>query len=812
MANPEELSRYIRFQLAQLRARNGHHEFEHIARHFSRLRISERIIPATGPVGAGGDAGRDFETYRSYLASTPIASSTFLAGAAGKTLVFSCSLKTNIEGKIKSDAQTICGGGHQVDGLFYFCEPDVPIGLRNKLKKHCKDKFNVELTIFDGAALAENLVNPDVFWIAQQYLGIPAEMYPKPLEPDENYDRSREKWIGQSRTPISFADFTEVKAGLRQATFDSSRKADLLSWMGLMNTLREGTVTPLRRRATYEICVTALRGLNDLSSRRDLVTEYFANIAELADPIDLRDATILLSYCSSAAVYGHFDMDPAVLHGYTSTLIRSLDARLSQDLTPSTRCALLEIRGTAESLWFGRGTSPKLNPAGMVGFWTKMLRLVPSAPLFPLDSFADLLTLLAPHFAGDTAFEHLTQRTDELLEKRTSGFVAADKARDRAVAFLDDDKTLYAIRQLHIAKIKWFSAETLRGSVLSILVLSDCYLRLGLIYASKYYSAAALALASSANSDDVKRLIPGALRTHFDACYTGGEWFTAATLIRVVFAAHNGYDPGAYDISESDRLRSPLVHLSILRALTRKLAPPALISAIERMGDDWPVGPGFRELVDELADEASTPWEDKDRNAIRAQMEADLFGRPFLDVGRKRTVVWRALGIRWTVTSDNERDVVALCEEFLATLQIVLADLATTDLVLLPTAVHVEMTVTAGSTVGTSEATSNEEARWRVELPRRLLGEQRNARKLVPEVIALVSVMLGKCSTLSRDAFHVKLEAAFKAGLFEKTMVVRPYAQLYSEIIGPEDFEADVRSRHDPLFVREDFYLMKLKS
>jgi hypothetical protein len=572
-----------------------------------------------------------------------------------------------------------------------------------------------------------------------------------------------------------------------------------------MNSIREGSVAPLRRRATYEICVAALRGLNDLSSRRELVTEYFSNIAELSDPIELRDATILLNYCSTAAVYGHFDMDPTVLHKWTSTLIKNLDARLKEDLSTGARCTLLEIRGTAESLWFRRGTSPELNPAGMVGFWTKMLRLLPSAPLFPLDSFADILTILAPHFAGDRDFEHLTQRTDELLEKRTSGYIAADKARDRAIAFLDDDKILFAIRQLHIAKIKWFSAETLRGSVLSILLLSDCYLRLGLIYASKYYSAAAVALAASADNDEIKRLIAGAFRAHFDACYAGGEWFTAARLLTLVFGAHNGYDPDAYDIGKYDRLRNLLVHVSILRVLTRKLAPASLTTVIERIANEWPIGPDFRELIDGLFEEASKSWEGKDCDAIRDRMEADLFGRPFFDVGRKRTVVWRALGIQWTVTFDNERDVVAVCEEFLATLQIVLADLATTDLVLLPTAVYIEMSVTATSNVATSEAPSNEEAIWRVELPRRLLDDQRNARELIPDVIALVSVLLGKCSTLSRDAFHTRLETAFKEGLFAKTMVVRPYAQLYSEIIGPDDFGADVRSRHDPLFVRENF-------
>jgi hypothetical protein len=82
MKSLPELQRYIRFQLADLRAQNAHHAFEDLCRNFARLTICERLLPATGPVGKGGDQGRDFESFRSYLQSTPIASATFL-GAAG---------------------------------------------------------------------------------------------------------------------------------------------------------------------------------------------------------------------------------------------------------------------------------------------------------------------------------------------------------------------------------------------------------------------------------------------------------------------------------------------------------------------------------------------------------------------------------------------------------------------------------------------------------------------------------------------------------------------------------------------------------
>jgi hypothetical protein len=61
------LIQQIRFGIQCLNDRNGHHEFEEAWRHFARLRITLNILPATGPVGAGGDQGRDFESFRTFI-------------------------------------------------------------------------------------------------------------------------------------------------------------------------------------------------------------------------------------------------------------------------------------------------------------------------------------------------------------------------------------------------------------------------------------------------------------------------------------------------------------------------------------------------------------------------------------------------------------------------------------------------------------------------------------------------------------------------------------------------------------------------
>jgi hypothetical protein len=59
---PDQVALVIAYALSRLSVHNAHHEFEHLCRHITRRRIASNIIPATGPVSAGGDGGADFET------------------------------------------------------------------------------------------------------------------------------------------------------------------------------------------------------------------------------------------------------------------------------------------------------------------------------------------------------------------------------------------------------------------------------------------------------------------------------------------------------------------------------------------------------------------------------------------------------------------------------------------------------------------------------------------------------------------------------------------------------------------------------
>ncbi|MGI5154110.1 HEAT repeat domain-containing protein [Microbispora sp. CA-102843] len=167
---PDVIAEAVHEALLRLSGRNGHHTFEDICREFARARITRNIVPATGPVSSGGDQGRDFESFRSFIRDR-------LPGAqishdAGKMIVFACTLqRKDLPGKIKSDVATVMTG-RQVDIVYAFTVHNVNTATRHDLQAWAQREYDLDLEILDGYAIAERLSDPDLRWIAHRYLGL----------------------------------------------------------------------------------------------------------------------------------------------------------------------------------------------------------------------------------------------------------------------------------------------------------------------------------------------------------------------------------------------------------------------------------------------------------------------------------------------------------------------------------------------------------------------------------------------------------------------------------------------------------------
>lgn len=790
MASKDQLASQIRFQLDQLSTRNGHHDFEHLCRNLARLRICSNILPATGPVSAGGDQGRDFETFRTYLSESPVGGATFVGLASQDVVAFACTLtqKANLKSKIKGDVKTIIGGVVTVDSIHYFCSSDVPVGERHKLQKWTQDKHSTHLEIYDGQAIAELLVDPDVFWIATRFLNIPAEMYPVLPAGEERswYTKLRDKWKSSEIEPENYADFGELKAAVRHATWTESAKLDLPFWLEKLADLRSAAPWPaLRRRSIYETAVATLRGLGTLEGSEDEVRSYFNEIPALYETADLEDASVLWTYCAGALRRGVIRLTWGDLTLWRDALVAKIEEYLRATELPGRRCSLLEIRGfIAFNMAVGKtGGTPDFQEAAK--YWLELVNLVSEAPLFPLEQFADRLTQLMAKWEHPD-LEGITNKIDSLLAIRGGQAAAAEKCKERAVALYKKGYIMRSIKQIHKAKVNWFAEETVGDSILTMMFLSNCYLELGLAFAAKYHALMAAYAGVRLPQENLKRLVPVALSSAALCDYKQGAWLGYLEMEAMALATFSAFSREEDPSDPDSEINKYLFHVIWIHRLAQRVDPSLIALISERVGQL-----GLSEEFDECLESWEDPWKSLGLTEIWTSLAEQLLGQPFADAGPRRNVSFPALGIDWKFQWDNTYEMNAAAEQFLAVLQVVLADLAGRDLCLLRT--RVVVAIQEDTEYLLEMIPSNTSSTWTLRIPVGSRPLESEVLDLEAQVIAIAFSVLQSASLLPSQQLNALLEDSFRDGLYTKAFSVQRYELLYCEFISKEIFERSAR-------------------
>lgn len=349
VATSVELAKLIRFCLAGLAGENGHHEFEHVCRHVARLRIASNVLPATGPVSAGGDQGRDFETFRTYLIHELPFAIGFLARASSETIAFACTIqRSGLRSKFEQDMTAICSQGTPVDHVVIFAAADVATRLRHDLQDWASDAHGVTLDVFDGAALSELLADSSLYWIAEEFLHVPAELAPTGVEslvdelPDW-YIAIRGYWQTAQRRPVTFGDLFELQRGLRHAMWPGPSRVDLDGWLALMQQLcAEAPSKDVRLRAVYEMTMAYSRAKAELRPVEQHVRRYMAEIQEVTDPTILFDASIVIQAMGIGSMNGHTDIPLRETTDWIAPLRAHVDRLLEADHGPNEMAGLLQ--------------------------------------------------------------------------------------------------------------------------------------------------------------------------------------------------------------------------------------------------------------------------------------------------------------------------------------------------------------------------------------------------------------------------------------------------------------------------------------
>jgi hypothetical protein len=794
MSGRLEVEAQIAFGLERLSSLNGHHDFEHLCRRLARQRICSNILPATGPVAAGGDQGRDFETFRTYLRELPNAS-VFAGMASAGPVAFSCTLqRSGIPSKIRSDIESILAGG-VVESIHFFAASTVDVAKRHELRAWAREQHGVHLEIYDREAIAEMLADPDVFWIASEFLKIPAGIYPQSLDEDD-YFRLKQTWAQQESRPLNYAGFAQLKEVARDLLYDESRRPDIALWLDCFQAFREHPVEELAYTAIYEIAVLRLRVKGAMDSYEPEIRDFIEYALRSAESDRLTDLACLVMYCIGAAHQSAVALTLEELAEVRGQLVQRIEQLSADAVDPNIKCGLLYLNGFVALIPNPVGHEyPDVNVA--VEYWLQMVELAPQAPLFELSLFSNRLTDLIELLVQAERYDELVLKTDELLVERTGRYAAAEARVQRSQKLLNSGRLILGMRELNRAKLDWFSKETIGAAAAAILDLSAHYSSLGLVYAAKYYALAAAWVVLQAGDDRARRLVRPALIRAGECDYEAGAWLQALDLFSVAQRAQAAFTVEPFGDADPD-LQRLLLYGSYILGVS-KGQPDAVQDAVTEKISEWP----DLEFIEENSSKAR-----EDFIQIAADPDGDtsrvLAMSPFIDASPVRRFEWSALGVKWAVSWPNNSEMTLVAEQFMAVLQLLIADLASVDLYILPVRVDVLLRLDdATEQLRLIRQPSNEASVWEMAVPVNLASIDRDERHM--QDLACGLHLIQEVSLRSEES-PVFAQLA-SDGPFANTMVGEQYTTIYRRlcelepvVLSAEHHDADLQQ----LFLRRE--------
>lgn len=823
----EQIRAEVRFALSQLRARNGQHEFETLSRMLARATVTRNLLPATGPVASGGDQGRDFESYPTQLPGQVQRLGRELEVPDKAMVGFTCTLQQDdLRSKIKGDVDKIMDGGTPVEFVVAYCEADIPVARRHAIERDVHSKHGIRLVVFDGNAITEHLIDHATFWIAETYLHVPSRVLPPPPDRPEWYEQDLARWRADQGPIDSMGRLVDVAGCLHYACAAHEGRPDVPFWLEKLQTaLEAGSPAGLRRRAAYEFVIANIRGLGSLRPADEHARDYLTASLDVEDGSDLADATLVLTYAYGAFARGETALAADTLHEYNAALQKRVGELLERGPTPGHRCQLLETLATLRlqpdapaaaaagtpyrasddisSATFeerlaainagemGLIPVPLVDPGGAVEALLALTKVLPEAPLFPVEMLSRVLALYTPILVDERDFDEVTAAIDRRVAEVSGETVAADRALDRCTALFNSGRILAGLRFLHRARSGLFNGDARSRMVEATLATAAAYRELGLFAAAKYFGLVAAELCGPDHLEQHSQ----ALALAAVADYHQGNWVAATYLNCRALVSHGVLAEQAFDFEEHPWLSGSFFELASVRSLAVKLGSPYrefVEGTMRQIGADA--------FLDELQREAlkGKPawWDELDTDAHIAKAVEDLGRPPFGDASEHRHIRFSCLGVTWTVVFRNLYADTAAGERYAAALQVVLGELARQDPALLPTQVTVYVSaVEEGRPMNVDDLSSTpEESRLDLQLPAVGRPTVSHINAVGRETLGAVTAAVVLPSTINDEQFQDMMVVALEDELLSAVVFGVPYDLAWRSVVSESEFSTWPRS------------------
>lgn len=814
-----ELETYISFCLGQLSERNEHHTFEIIATRIARKRISANILVANGPVSAGGDQQRDAESYATRIPDELPNAAGFSASASTSPMVIACTVqKTGLKKKILDDLAGICAAAAApVELVAFFSVHSISEATTHKVQEFARTTYGVTLDVYSGMKVATILAEPDLVWVAQHYLRVPAAMVPEPEDVTPEWYGELRDALRRNGGPVALTPATqgEITEALRFATWDEVANADLPEWLAFMGAfLDRAADDDIVFRACYEIAVARFRGMGIAGTSEDLIRRAVNYALSNIHTNIFDDAVTLVAYWGNMWVAGVATASATEIAEARERLHEHIAAGLTAVDRATYPVRSASLTGTLASLhlqpkWERAEENgfrpPRVDVAAHAGvkldsvqvdssfadslidldtamrYLDDLVDLLPRARPYSASGLSQIFTMFAPAVSAHPSYAKVRDALDARTAEVQGDAAIAERCRDRAIAFEGAGQPLEALAELHTAKARWFHGDLMYGAVLVSRYIAKIYLDLGLTYAAKMYACGAAMMANQSPDDDVKTQIPKAIFQAARAAQMAGCWVDAAALTEIALLAHNSHATNPFDLSSHPDLEHHHTNELIEYLAVRTFWPD--VEPLFRHAH--PTTDRYELLSEQALHPDATMLLDEERFQEFAR---EQFTGPVLaDLGHTRTIDFEALGVRWVFKFDNDHASVLTAEGLVAAFQVFLADAARFHPVILRATTSIRIDTTRGASHASNDVLFDNDGD-EVSVQINWSDSTGDLDEISRSIISMSIRLLGEVHARPREDLMALLDSLGRDGISHKVLMGRPYNES-ADFLSKEHYE-----------------------
>ncbi len=611
--------------------------------------------------------------------------------------------------------------------------------------------------------------------------------------------------IGQLMEILSAISFFKYKKYLK-------RHNDI--WLNILKIYIDGGILDekFRLKVIYEYLWLKLdldlesKAINgNLLEYDSLINFYFSDFACFSNPSALESASSFLSIISSATQAKKTNIALEQIDLWYSELVASINNKLDITNDPNDICHLNELLSTIIIYSPISDCTTQANLELLKKCYLNILDLINDAPYYnvtllsgSINEYLKILLSKKDNIYCETIdiLEEFSSKLDPWVRNRHGEQEGARIKTERGINFLDSENSRYILKALscfHEARALGAKKETIKGYVGVMLNISQVYSVMRLNFAAKYYAFSALWV--SLRYEELYSEIPITFGHLFSCDFRQGGWFNAMMNFHFYIKYLYKFIPEGLDFEKDSMITKIIADYSLILYSCSRLTEgkKELVDRQIQL-----LSPDIKELV-------STSFNILDKCVDKLPLNSIIDGKlddyPFNDGGGIRIVSFKGLGITWRIEFENNYYMSSVGEEFCAFLQILLAEIASSNFDFHLVKVNVDLLLEFSDNFkDPRQIPSQKSYRWNVFVQKLNSTKRKNITNQAAQVATVLYSILDEVSLLKKDEFYIEFEKLLNnANLFEKIITVNSYQRMYRKYYMKEDFDVEIR-QDNPMF------------